>query len=366
MHFKDYITQLPAYKPAKLIAQSGADIVKLSSNENVCGPSPAALAALQAGLAQIHRYPDSSAAALRTALATRAALSPEMVLCSNGSDELVSLLCLAFLHEGDEVVMAEGTFISYLLRTLMMGAQPVRVPLRDYTHDLMAMLAAITPRTRLVFICNPNNPTGTTCGANEMQEFLARIPDDVLVVVDEAYIEFATRPDFPDLLPALRAGRVNLILLRTFAKIYGLAGLRLGYAYAHPTLTGYLDRVRPTFNVNALAQMAGIAALGDVEHVARSRAHANDSRQFFERELTVLGLHPIPGETNFVAVDVGDDLAVAEALYQRGFTVTPLTGWGLPGCIRISFGTTEQNIRFIAALAAVLAHQGPRSERLNT
>ncbi len=356
MHFKDYITQLPAYKPAKLIAQYGTDIVKLSSNENACGPSPAALTALHAGLEQIHRYPDSSASALRTALATRAGLSPEMVLCSNGSDELVSLLCLAFLQEDDEVVIAEGTFISYLLRTLMMGGRPVRVPLRNYTHDLVAMLAAITARTRLVFICNPNNPTGTTCGADEMREFLAQVPDSVLVVVDEAYIEFATRPDYPDLLPELRAGRLNLILLRTFAKIYGLAGLRLGYAYAHPTLTGYLDRTRPTFNVNALAQMAGIAALSDTDHVARSRAHANDSRRFFERELIALGLHPIPGETNFVAVDVGDDLIVTEALYQRGFTVTPLTGWGLPGYIRVSFGTTEQNRRFIAALATVLAH----------
>lgn len=356
MHFKDYIAGLPAYKPAKLIAQQAQGVVKLSSNENPLGPSPRALEAMQAALSNVYRYPDSSATALRQALADHAGLTADHVLCSNGSDELIFLLCVAFLREGDEAVMAHGTFISYFLRTLEMGAQAVRVPLHDYTHDLEALIAAITPRTRLLFLCNPNNPTGTSNGAAELQALLARVPDDVLVVMDEAYIEFVVRPDYPDLVPELRDGRTNLILLRTFAKIHGLAGLRLGYAYAAPQLIGYLDRARPTFNVNALAQIGGIAALHDQEHVARSRAHANAGREFFQRELTALGLRPIPSETNFVAVDVGDDGAITEGLREHGFTVTPLGGWGLPGLIRISFGTEDENRRFMAALTTLVRH----------
>lgn len=357
IHFKDNITNLPAYKPPKLIGQQTADVIKLSSNENALGPSPRALVALQSALGGINRYPDSSALMLREALGARVDLPPEAVICSNGSDEMVFLLCMAFLREGDEAVMAEGTFISYLLRTLAMGARPVRVPLRDYTHDLAAMAAAVTPRTRLLFLCNPNNPTGTTNGADEVTALLAQVPDEVLVVIDEAYVEFVTRGDYPELLSELRHGRRNLILLRTFAKIYGLAGLRLGYAYTHPDVVSYLDRARPTFNVNALSQIAGIAALEDNDHVARSRAHAIESREFFTQELTALGLHPVPSETNFVAVAVGDDMAVTEGLRERGFTVTPLTGWGVPGHIRISFGTREQNARFMAALADLLAVQ---------
>lgn len=354
MRYKNHIRNLPAYKPAKLLAGPSSELIKLSSNENPLGPSPRALEALQAALPNVHRYPDSASLALRQALATQAQLSAEQVICGNGSDELVLLLCLALLEPGDEVVMAEGTFISYLLRTLELEGRPVRVPLRHYTHDLPAMAAAITPRTRIVFVCNPNNPTGTTVGADEVQAFLARVPPEVLVVMDEAYVEFATRPDYPDLLPELRDGRPNLLLLRTFAKIHGLAGLRLGYGYAHPELVAYLERARPTFNVNLLAQAAGVAALGDSDHLRRSRAHADASRAFFERELRALGLDPVPSETNFVAVEVGDDSAVSDGLRARGYTITPLAGWGLPGVIRVSFGTAAQNQGFVAALRAVL------------
>lgn len=357
MHYKDWITNLPAYKPARLLSGKTAEMVKLSSNENVLGPSPRALEALQSAAGSIFRYPDAQAGALRRSLAKRAGLPPEAVLCGNGSDELVFLICMGFLREGDEVVMAQGTFISYLLRSRAMGAQPVQVPLRNHTHDLSAMAEAVTPGTRLLFVCNPNNPTGTTNGTAEMHDLLDRISEDVLVVVDEAYIEFATRPDYPDLLPELRRGRPNLVLLRTFAKIYGLAGLRLGYAYASPDVVDYLDRARPVFNVNALAQAAGLAALDDADHVARSRAHTDASCTFFERALTALGLSYAPSETNFIAVDVGDDAAVTEGLYQRGVMVTPLSGWGVPGFIRISFGLPDQNERCMAALAEVLTRK---------
>ncbi|HEU4326285.1 MAG TPA: histidinol-phosphate transaminase [Roseiflexaceae bacterium] len=355
MRYKDYIVNLPPYKPPKLTRQQPAGVTKLSSNENPLGPSPAAVAAIQSAATQVHRYPDAGALALRQGLAERFGLSTEMVACTNGSDEMVLLLCLAFLREGDEAVMAHGSFISYYLRTLEMGARAVRVPLRDYRHDLEAMAEAVTERTRLLFVCNPNNPTGTSSSADEVARLLERVPQDVLVVMDEAYVEFVDRPDYPELLAELRAGRPNLLLLRTFAKIHGLAGLRLGYAFGAPNLISYIERARPTFNVNLLAQAAGLAALGDEEHVARSRAHAHASRAFFERELRRLGLEPIPSATNFVAVQVGDDMAVTERLMDRGFTVTPLSGWGVPGHIRISFGTDEQNQRFIAALEESLA-----------
>ncbi|NJK79888.1 MAG: histidinol-phosphate transaminase [Chloroflexaceae bacterium] len=355
MQFKDSILQLPVYKPSNLTATQPGSMVKLSSNENALGPSPRALAAMQAAIGLCHSYPDSSALALRVALANRVGLSPNRVICGNGSDELIMLLSLGFLSEGDEAVMAAGTFISYLLRTREMGGTAVQVPLRpDYTHNLPAMLAAITSRTRLLYVCNPNNPTGTSVGADEISAFLAAVPDHVLVVMDEAYVEYAIRPDFPDTVAALRAGRKNLIILRTFAKIHGLAGLRLGYGLAHPEVIEYLHRARPVFNVNTLAQVGGLAALDDEEHIARTRAHAQRSRAFFEHELGMLGLQPIASETNFIAVYVGDDGAIAEELRQQGYAVMPISGWGVSGCIRISFGTMEQNAGFMAALRYVL------------
>jgi histidinol-phosphate aminotransferase len=354
MHFKDYIATLPPYKPPSLIRKQPAGVVKLSSNENPLGPSPKAIAAIQAAAAGVNRYPDAGSLALRQALAEHFGLAPEMTLCSNGSDEMVLLLCLAFLREGDAAVMAHGTFISYYLRTLEMGASAIRVPLRDYTHDLDALVDAVTDRTRLLFVCNPNNPTGTSNGAGEVRRLLDRVPEHVLVVMDEAYVEFVERADYPDLVAELRGGRPNVLLLRTFAKIHGLAGLRLGYALGHPDLIGYLERARPTFNVNALSQVAGLAALGDAEHVARSRAHATRCRAQFVGELRALGLDPLPSETNFVAVHVGDDLALTAALMDHGFTINPLSSWGLPGFVRISFGTDEENSRFFAALRTVL------------
>lgn len=354
MHFKDYILNLPPYKPPQLVRQQPAGMTKLSSNENPLGPSPLAIEAIQAALAGVHRYPDAGSVALRRGLAERFGLAPEMTLCSNGSDEMVYILCVALLREGDEAVMAEGSFISYYLRTLQSGARPVRVPLRDYRHDLEAMAAAVTERTRLLFVCNPNNPTGTTNGADELARLLERVPEDVLVVLDEAYVEFVERPDYPDSLAELRAGRRNLIALRTFAKIYGLAGLRLGYAFGHPELIAYIERARPTFNVNLLAQAGGLAALGDEGHLQRSRDHARACRELFMRELRALGLEPVPSETNFVTVAVGDDQQVTAALMDRGFTVNPLSGWGLPGHIRISFGLDDENQRFFAALREVI------------
>ncbi|NJP06130.1 MAG: histidinol-phosphate transaminase [Chloroflexaceae bacterium] len=354
MQFKSWITDLPVYKPARLIGQQPKSVTKLSSNENALGPSPRALAAIQDALPGIARYPDASSMALRQKLASVAGLPVESIMCTNGSDEMVLLLCLAFLREQDEAVMAEGTFISYLLRTRGVGAQAVRVPLHAYTHDLPAMAQAITPRTRLLFVCNPNNPTATMVSHDDVQALLAQVPEHVLVVVDEAYREFVNRTDYPDLLPEIQRGRRNLIILRTFAKIYGLAGLRLGYAYGHPDVLSYLERMRPIFSVNTLSQVAGIAALDDHEHLERSRAHANVCRTYFQRRLDELHLSAIPSETNFIAFSVGDDMDVTSRLLDQGFAVTPLSGWGVPGCIRVTFGTTEQNNQFFATLSQII------------
>lgn len=330
---------------------------RLSANENPLGASPKAMAAVADALGTMHRYADPNTTQLRAAIAQHLNVSPDMVLCANGSDELILLTAVAYMNPGDEVIMANGTFISYYNRTQMMGATQKRIPLVNGVHDLDAMAAAITPATSMVLICNPNNPTGTTNSAADMQRFLAKVPDDVLVVVDEAYIEYATRADFPDMIAEIRNGRKNMLVLRTFAKIYGLAGLRLGYAIADPDMLDYINRTRPVFDVNCLAMVAGIAALSDTAHVAASRAQVAEARTFYQRELAALGLHPYASETNFVAVPVGgegSDTQVAKALAERGVAINPLGGWGLPGVIRISFGTPAENTLCINALREVL------------
>jgi len=336
-------------------SSTGVVVARLSANENPLGPSPRAMAAVQEALSTIHRYPDASGVALKEALAARVDLHPDQVMLGNGSDELIMLICHAMLGEGDEAVLAQGSFISYARRIQAQGAIARQVPLREMTHDLPAMAAAITPQTRLVFVCNPNNPTGTTVGAAELMAFLDQVPPDVLVVVDEAYLEFVTRPDFPDLLPLLRDGSDNLLIVRTFAKIHGLAGLRLGYAFGNADLIAYLERARPVFNVNVLAQIAGLAALDDVDHLERSLAHAAASRAFLTDHLRAMGITVIPGETNFVVAAITDDTAVAAELARHGVLVTPLSGWGLPGWMRISFGTEEENRVFIEVLRNLMS-----------
>ncbi|MBM4411879.1 MAG: histidinol-phosphate transaminase [Chloroflexi bacterium] len=360
MHQKPGIARLPSMRNSARPASSPSVQARLSANENPLGPSPKALEAIAEALPHIHRYADPNNLQLRTALAAHLHLQPEHILCANGSDELILLTALAYINPGDEVIMADGTFISYYMRTQIMDAIQKRIPLVNGTHNLSAMADAITPNTKMILICNPNNPTGTTNGATEMQEFLARVPDDVLIMVDEAYVEYVTRNDFPDMLVEIRNGRKNMIILRTFAKIYGLAGLRLGYGVAHPDMLDYLNKVRPVFDVNALALVAGIAALEDHAHLQASLAHAAESRAFYQRELTALGLTPFASETNFVAVRVGEagsDTAVMQAMAQYGVAINALGGWGLPGVIRISFGSPAENALCMHTLKTVLAQR---------
>jgi histidinol-phosphate aminotransferase len=354
--FKPHIAKLPAYKPPS-VPPGMERVIDLSSNENPLGPSPKAMAALQAAVGTVNRYPDASGAALKAALAEKWDLSPTNIALGNGADEWVLLLCLSLLEPGDEVIMAKGSFISYLLRAIEVGAKLVQVPMKDHTHDLEAMADAVGDNTRLIFVCNPNNPTGTAVSAAAMEAFLERVPGHVPVVVDEAYYEYAVaNSDYAGRsLDYLRDGRKNLIVLRSFSKVYGLAGLRVGYMLASEEVIDYAERARPPFNVNRLAQVAALAALDDDEHVRRSVEANEVAKDFFYREMAALGLHYIPTYTNFIAVDVGRPGAeVSGPLLKRGFITTATDGWGVPNHVRFSFGTPVENEEFVAALGEIV------------
>lgn len=353
--FKPHIATLPAYRPST-VPPGVERVVDMSSNENPSGPSPKAVAALQEAVGTVNRYPDAAGTALKAALADKWGLSPANVALGNGIDEWVLLLCLSLVDPGDEVVMALGSFISYLLRATEVGAKVVRVPLKDYTHNLEAMAEAITDRTRLVFVCNPNNPTGTVVDATAVEAFLERVPERVPVALDEAYYEYVINPDHIRSVEHLRAGRQNLIVLRSFSKVHGLAGLRMGYMLANEKVIDYMERTRPPFNVNRLAQVAALAALDDDEHVQRSVDANEAAKDFFYRELGALGLRYIPTHTNFMALDVGrPGVEVSGPLLERGFITTALDGWGVPNHVRFSFGTPEENEAFMAALREIVS-----------
>lgn len=353
--FKPHIRKLPAYKPPT--APAGVErLVDLSSNENPLGPSPMAVAAMRDALRTVNRYPDASCRKLRSALAEKLGVEPAHVAIGNGADEWVILLCLAMLEPGDEVVMAHGSFISYLLRTLEMGARPVRVPLKEYTHDLEAMADAVTDSTRLIFICNPNNPTGTAVDATSMEWFMERVPARIPVVVDEAYYEYAVDDTYPRSVDYIRSGQENLVILRSFSKVYGLAGLRVGYMIASKAMIDYAERARPPFNVNRMAQVGARAALEDLHHVQRSLTANKAARAFFYEEMARLGLAYIPTRTNFMAVDVSRPGAeISDPLLQRGFLTTATDGWGVPEHVRFSFALPADNVAFVDALSEVIS-----------
>ena len=349
------IASLVPYVPGKPIEELELEFgitraIKLASNENPLGPSPKALAVLSEVARTLNRYPDGGGHRLRGALADRFKLTPDHVILGNGSDEIIGLLARAFLAPGDEAVMADQTFVIYKMEVTATHGVPIVVPLKEWRHDLPAMADAVTPRTRLLFVCNPNNPTGTMVSASEVDTMMARLPEQVIVVFDEAYYEYAHSRDFPDTLRLVKQNR-NAIVLRTFSKVYGLAGLRIGYGMTTPEITGYLNRVRPPFNANSLAQRAALAALEDEEHVARSRAMNQAEMATVLAGLTALGLRPVPSEANFLYVDVGQDgRKVFEALLREGVIVRHIEG----RMLRITIGLPEENGRFLQALKKVL------------
>jgi len=327
--------------------------IKLASNENPLGPSPKALAAVLEHAARIHLYPDGAAYRLREALAAFHGVTQAEVLQGNGSNELLDLVVRTFATPSHHIVFGEPAFVVYRIASLSAGVPFTAVPLRDLTHDLEAMTAAVRPNTRVLFVANPNNPTGTHVGRGAVERLLREVPPEVIVVMDEAYLEYADAPDFPDSLE-LRGLRERLLITRTFSKIYGLAGLRVGYAVGPVDLIDYMNRVRAPFNVSVVAQAAAIAALSDRDHVDRSRAHNQRERARVSSELGRLGLSVAPSQANFVLVDVGRPARpVYDALLRQGVIVRPFGN--LPNSLRITIGTSDENTRLIESLAGVLS-----------
>ncbi len=328
-------------------------VSKLASNENPLGPSPKAVTAILRMLGELNRYPDGATQDIRSVIADHVGLTPSHVFIGNGSDEIIKLIAETFLSLGDEVVTPFPSFAQYSFGANIMGAKVVDVPLtEEFRYDLPRMLASITERTKIIFLCSPNNPTGTWLTHAEVADFVGQVPDHVVVVCDEAYIEYVDEPDPLDSLQFVREGR-TVLSLRTFSKMYGLAGIRLGYALGDPGLINYMHQVREPFNVNSVAQAAGVAALSDTEHVARCRAANRAGREQFYEGLTALDIPHIPTQGNFLIADVGDGLAVFEQLQRRGVIVRA----GFPGLdryVRISIGTAEENERCLQALAQVI------------
>jgi histidinol-phosphate aminotransferase len=355
LHVHPDIQSLSPYVPGKPIDELQRElgltrVIKLASNENPLGPSPKAVAALAGGHDTLHRYPDGGAYRLREAIAERWKVTSDHVILGNGSDEILGMLARAFLAPGDEAVMADHTFVIYKMEVTAAHGKSVVVPLMHWTHNLEAMAQAVTARTRLLFICNPNNPTGTMVPAEAINRLMTEVPGDVVVVFDEAYFEYVRSPKFPDTIAYVKAGR-NAIVLRTFSKIYGLAGLRIGYGVTTPDINNFLNRVRPPFNANSLAQRAALAALEDDEHVAKSRAVNAAGMEQLGNGLQALGFVPVPSEANFLYFDVKrDGRQVFEALLREGIIVRHIDGTML----RVTIGQREENIAFLQALKKIV------------
>ncbi|KPJ53034.1 hypothetical protein AMJ39_06085 [candidate division TA06 bacterium DG_24] len=354
LEIKPYVPGKPIEEVQRQLGIKG-EIIKLASNENPLGPSPRALAALRQACGRVNLYPDDGAYYLTAALAKSFGVDEDQIILGNGSVELIEFVAKAFLGETDTAVMSDQAFIMYRIVSMIANARRVEVPLRDYTHDLEAMADAIDGSVKVVYIANPNNPTGTMVSGEEVERFLDRVPESVVVVFDEAYIEYIERPDFPDSLRYVREGR-NLVFLRTFSKAHGLAGLRVGYGIGPQELIEPLRKVRLPFNINMLGQEAALAALDDDEHIRRSREINAAGHRYLSRELDALGLFHTDSVGNFVFVDTGIDCKVVfQGLQRKGIIVRPLAGYGFPTAFRATVGTERMNKRFIKALAEVLA-----------
>jgi histidinol-phosphate aminotransferase len=360
------LASLVPYEPGKPVEEVQRElglerVVKLASNEGPYSPFPAALAAIERASLELNRYPDGGAYRLRHALAERHGVRFEEVTVCAGADAVIGYVCLSTLEPGDEAVTGWPSFPSYVLDPLKLGASPVRVPLREYRLDLEAMLQAITPRTKLVFIAAPNNPTGTTSSRAELDAFFAAVPPHVLTVVDQAYFEYIDDPDYPDAIEEYAKSGRRALVLRTFSKIYGLAGLRVGYGIGPEEVVTAIGKVRRAFDVTSAGQEAALASLDDVAEIARRRAANREAMTLLEETLRRAGLEPAgPAVANFVFVEVGDAVALNEALLHRGVIVRPMGPFGAANALRISAGTPDE-IRFLGeALEAVLPREAAR------
>jgi histidinol-phosphate aminotransferase len=355
-----HIRSMGRYVPGKTVRQAeqetGIPSIKLASNENPLGPSPLAIEAIQRGATEVNWYPDADNSELREAIAEHHAVPKESVLLTAGSSSLLYVIGRTMLGPGLNAVTSECSFITYPLVAQAAGAALVKAPMRDYRYDLDGILSAIDDNTRVVFLANPNNPTGTVLGVDEIDHFLERIPPHVMVVLDEAYSHFAEY--FADLrgveyshgIQQVLAGR-NVIVARTFSKAQGLAGLRLGYGIAHPELIQYLARVKVVFSVSSIAEAAGLAAMRDGAHIQKTLRNNAEGAMYLAQKLTELGFQVLPTWANFIYVDVAEDcMAVAKRLQSEGVIVRPLANWGAPRAIRVSIGKPEENEQFLAAM----------------
>lgn len=349
------LEKLKEYVPGKSIREIQLkhglqNVVKLASNENPLGPSPKAMEAFCATARELHLYPQGNAPELMRALSAELGVGEHYIIPGNGSDEILELVGRAFMQAGDRVLGATSTFSVYEAVTLASGAEYVAIPLRDWKFDLDAILAAIDARTRVVFICNPNNPTGTWLTETELLAFLEKVPATVLVVVDQAYCEFADAPAFPQLLNQLERFP-NLLLTRTFSKIYGLAGLRVGYGVGSSQVVGPLWKVKPPFNVNLPAQFAAVAALADTQHRRQTLETTRAGRAYLEKELDALGMRYLETQANFVCVEAGSAAGELVAwLEQKGMIIRWLRNFGMPDWVRITFGLESENQLLVSLL----------------
>ncbi len=357
---RESILKLKPYIPGKPIEEVEREygvknIIKLASNENPLGPSPKAIEAMKQMAANVGLYPDGSCYTLRNAVAEHLGVKPDNLTFGAGSDEVIHVIALALLEEGDEVISCDPTFVQYETAALLCECVYHKVPLKNHTYDLEGIAEKLNPHTKLVFIANPNNPTGTLVTHSEVERLLSRMPERAVLVLDEAYYEYNERSDYPRSVSWVLEGR-NVIVLRTFSKAYGLAGLRVGYGIARPDIIGYLEQVRQPFNVSSIGQVAAIASLGDQEHVERSRKLNAEGKRYLYREFDRLGLPYAPSEANFVWVDLRQDsVRVFKELLRRGVIIRTGDIFGMPTWARVTIGKMEENARFIAALEEVLA-----------
>jgi histidinol-phosphate aminotransferase len=355
------LNAIKAYVPGKPIDEVQReyglkDVIKLASNENPLGTSPKALAAIKERLSDLNLYPDVQSHNLLKALAEHLGIRSEQLTVGNGADGLIKQTCLAYLDEQSEVIVSQSSFPVYDIYTHVMRAALVKIPLKNFRLDLESMLQAINDKTKLIFVCNPNNPTGTIVTAAEAEAFTDKVPKHVLVIYDEAYYELVDSPDYPDSLRYIRDGRTNIMIMRTFSKIYGLAGIRLGYAIAQPEILAPLNKVKEPFSVNLLAQAAGIAALEDKAFLEKTVTTNQAGRVYLYNEFERLGLSYVRSHTNFVLVKIGPQAtAVQKMLLKQGVIVRPCTGYDLPLFLRVTVGSKTQNARFIEALESTLA-----------
>jgi len=352
----DYIQGLPAYVPGKPIEEVEQELkihaVKLASNENPLGPSPKAMEAARRALGEANWYPDGGSKRLREVLAGRNNVRFEEAFVGLGSSEIIDLASRVLLRPGLDGITSEGTFALFAIAIRASGGRLIQTPMRNYTFDLEAIAAAVTPQTRVIYIANPNNPTGTAFGHDEFAAFLKKVPGDVLVVLDEAYCEYAARPDLPKSRALFREYN-NILTLRTFSKVYGLAGLRIGYGIGHPTLVAEMNKLRTPFNVTSVGQAAALAALDDTDHVERSVESNRHERQRLFEELRKLGLSPVPSETNFLFVPIGPNAkSLCDELLLEGVIVRPMGWMGFSEAIRISVGSPAENTKLLLAMAS--------------